>query len=74
MPRSINAEGAPDGIYGRETVDQVRAFFRDEELSVFHCQGLAREFKMGGSARRAYEWTHGAGMPEPPTYEPPDLP
>lgn len=63
----VVAEGIVDGL-------DYELEFRDEELSVFHRQGLAREFKMGGSARRAYEWIHGAGMPEPPMYEPPDLP
>lgn len=45
----------------------------DEELAVFHRQGLAREFDMHGSLRRAFEWTHGHGMQRPAAYVPPDL-
>lgn len=46
----------------------------DEELALFHRQGLAREYDMAGSMRRACEWTHGNGMKKPPMYIPPGLP
>lgn len=34
MPRSVDRDGTPDGIYGRETVEAVRAFHRQRGLSV----------------------------------------
>ena len=34
MPRSTYRTGAPDGIYGRETVDAVRAFQQKHKLSI----------------------------------------
>lgn len=34
MPRSVDRDGTPDGIYGRETVEAVQAFQRQRGLSV----------------------------------------